>query len=124
MELNRVCSVFSVPSKQLPTVDSDSPKAHLLLTQLKILLESVLDPGLSPFPVGPTGVLLVYTGPEFQPLLFLHSMSMFRDLWFLTAMSLHFVLFYFRKLPPLSVPFFPAPYPLFVRPSLQDLLEC
>lgn len=59
MELNGVCSVFSVPSKQLWTVDSDSPKAHPLLTQIKILLESVLDPGLSPFPVGPTGVLLV-----------------------------------------------------------------
>lgn len=59
VELNRVSSVFSVPSNQLPTVDrSDSSKANLLLTQLKILLEPVLDPGLSPFPCWAYQVLL------------------------------------------------------------------
>lgn len=58
VELNRVSSVFSVLSNQLPTLDRIPQKANLQLTQLKILLEPVLDPGLSPFPCWACQVLL------------------------------------------------------------------
>lgn len=126
VELNRVSSVFSVPSKQLRTVDSDSPKAHLL-TQLKILLEPVFDPGLSPLPCwayrGPSGLTPAQSSSPF----FFYTLPpcpCLETCGFWQQCSSTLFLFYFRKLLPLSVPFFPAPYLLFVRFSLQDLLEC